>query len=344
MATSFFDLNRLAADADLEFIATTISSKIISYIMVLALSNFKMIKESINISLINWFSIIIIPIGTLISTILLISRSNDSNMLLIVISVFVLFLINIFAFYLYDSLMKNCHEKMERELLRQQNNAYSKQFELINQSQENLKMLRHDIKNHITSLQSLIEKNENERAINYLKDIYDYVNCSNEYARSGNSEVDSIINYKLSEAVKHGIKVNLNMNIPDKLNINPFDLSVILGNLIDNAIEATSKLNDAEEINVFIEYERNIVYISVSNPYDGLLSYENSKLKTTCKDTENHGLGLRSVQKSIDKYNGAVDIHHTGNMFYVDALIYNQSINGAGDCLQHVQTEQFTVL
>lgn len=324
VATRFLDINGLIPNKDLVMIIILISAKIFSYIIVLALSNFKMVKNSINVSTFHWIAILLIPIGTLISTIMLISENYNNNLLIIINSITIMFLINIFVFYLYDSLMKTYHDKMEKELLQQQNNAYSKQFELMNQSQDNIKMLRHDIKNHLTSLQSLIEMNDNERTLKYLKNIYDYGNYSDEFAKSGNSEIDSILNYKINEAAKHGINVNLNLNIPEKLSIQPFDLSVILGNLMDNAIEATLKLNNNKEINVTIEYERNVLYISISNPYDGKLFYKKNRLKTTHIDTENHGIGLNSVRKSIDKYNGALDIHHTDKMFFADVLIYNK--------------------
>nr|WP_312577622.1 ATP-binding protein [Sedimentibacter sp.] len=212
---------------------------------------------------------------------------------------------------------------MEKQLLQQQNNAYSKQFEIINQSQENIKMLRHDMKNHITSLQSLIEINDNESALKYLKDIYNYCNYPDKYVKSGNSEIDSILNYKINKAARFGINVNTILNIPQKLSIQPFDLSVILGNLMDNAIEATLKLDRNRIINVSVEYERNVLYISISNPYDGKLLFKNNKLKTTHTDTENHGIGLSSVRKSINKYNGVLDTHHTDKIFYADVLIYN---------------------
>ncbi len=324
IVVSLLDLNRFIPNTNLELIVILISSKIFSYIIVLALSNFKMVKSSIKVSTFHWFSIIIIPISTLISTIMLISKIHVNNSKYIIVSIAIMFLINIFVFYLYDLLMKTYHDKMEKQLLQQQNNAYSKQFEIINQSQENIKMLRHDMKNHITSLQSLIEINDNESALRYLKDIYNCCNYQDEYSRSGNSEIDSILNYKINKASKFEINVNLVLNIPQKLSIQPFDLSVILGNLMDNSIEANLKLEKNRVINVFVEYERNVLYISISNPYNGKLLYKNNELKTTRDDdTENHGIGLSSVRKSIDKYNGALDIHHTDKIFYADVLIYN---------------------
>lgn len=324
VAVKLLNINSLIPNSNLEIISILVSSKIFSYIIVLALSNFKMVKNSINVTTFHWLSILIIPIGTLVSTIMLISESYENNLIIIINSIIIMFFINVFVFYLYDQLMKTYHDKMEKELLQQQNNAYSKQFELINQSQENIKMLRHDIKNHMSSLQSLIEANDNERALNYLKNIYDHGIYTDEHTKSGNSEIDSILIYKINEASKHGINVNVNLKIPEKLSIQPFDLSVILGNLIDNAIEAVLKLNEDKTINISIEYERNVLYISISNPFDGKLLYKNSKLKTTHIDTENHGIGLNSVRKSINKYNGALDIHHTEKKFYADVLIYNK--------------------
>lgn len=135
--------------------------------------------------------------------------------------------------------------------------------------------------------------------------------------------VDSILNYKIDEAQKRGIKVDLDVDIPEKLNIQPFDLNIILGNLLDNAIEAVSKLERNKVIKASIKLDRNILYINISNPFDGNIIYKKSNLKTTHKDKENHGFGLKSVKKAISKYNGIMNVYHTDSIFNVDVLLYN---------------------
>jgi len=159
--------------------------------------------------------------------------------------------------------------------------------------------------------------------LQYLQSTFDFINYADGYAKSGNAEVDGILNYKIHEAKKQKIEVDLNLHIPEKLNIQPFDLVAVLGNLLDNAIEATSKLEEDKKIKVSIELERNVLYVSVTNPFRGELLYKDNKLKTTHKDEENHGLGLNSVQKSIEKYNGTINIRHTDKIFCVDVLLYN---------------------
>lgn len=319
----YFNIDILSKNSDLVIIAGLITIKIVTYNVMLFLSNFKLVKNDVKVSSLHWLSIFVIPAGTLILALMLVLKVQSENLTAILISIVIMFVINVFVFYLYDVLMKSYDEKMEKALLLQQNNAYSKQLEIIKQSQESLKVFRHDVKNHVLSLKTLIENNDNKGAANYLESVFDCIDNSNEFSKSGNSEIDSILNYKLNEAVSFGMKTNISINVPEKLNIRPFDLSVVLGNLLDNAIEA-ARCCEEKLIKISVELDRNVLYISVSNSFKGKLNYKENKLITTKVDKERHGMGLSSVQQSLEKYNGAMEIHHKENMFYVDVLIYNQ--------------------
>ena len=317
-----FGISLLSKDSDFVLIAGFVTIEIISYNVMLFLSNFKLVKNDNKSSPLHWLSIFLIPAGTLASALILIAKINADNLTAVIINIIILFLINIFVFYLYDALMKSYDEKMEKALLRQQNSSYLKQLEIINQSQEDSREFRHNIKNHVLSLKTLIENNDNNAAIDYLESIFNSVDLSDAYSKSGNLEIDSIVNYKLSKAAACEIKTNIKINVPEKLNIRPFDLSVVLGNLLDNAIEAACKCKD-KFINLSVEFDRNVLYISISNSFDGKLNYDGFKLRTDKDDKENHGIGLSSVQKTLEKYNGAMEFHHKGSEFYTDVLIYN---------------------
>ncbi|KAF5044509.1 sensor histidine kinase [Sedimentibacter saalensis] len=319
-----FDVSIISRDKDLAVISGMVSIKIVSYIVVLFISNFKMVRNNINVSYLHWLSIFVIPAGTLVSALMLMTQVNPNNLTGMTASIVILFIINIFVFYLYDALMKSYDEKMDKLILLQQNNAYMKQLDIINQSQENIKTIRHDIKNHVLSLKVLIEGGDKEGASDYLDTMIDYINYSGEYAKSGNAEFDSIINYKIDKARMHGIKSEINLKVPDKLNIRPFDLSVVLGNLLDNAIEAAAKAEE-KVVRVNAELERNVLYINIANSFDGKLNYKDGKLDSTKTDNEKHGIGLNSVMKSVENYNGTMSIHHSDNMFFADVLIYNYS-------------------
>lgn len=317
----YYGITVNSSDNDVALIIGIVSIKVISYIFMLFISNFKMLRNDIRVSTIHWLSIFIIPVGTLIIVLIMISHDYASYVTETIICIVILLIINVFVFYFYDELMKFYESKIEKTILQQQSNAYLKQLEIINQSKENLKTFRHDLKNHVLSLKYYIDSQNREDAIKYLDNIFEYINYSKEYAKSGNSEIDSLINYKMDLAEKYNIKVDVDLAIPEKLNINSFDLSIIIGNLLDNAIEAASK---AEEkfINISLELDRNVLYISISNSYYGKLKFNGRKLATT--KNENHGLGLNSALKSIEKYMGTMNLHYDNRIFYVDILIYNQ--------------------
>lgn len=317
------NVNNYTYRLDLELILALIISKILSYMVAIIISNFKMLKRNTNISPLHWCTVFFIPLSTLFLTFILMMESNEQNSLQIFLSIAFLFLINILVFYLYDILLKYYEDRIEAEGIKQRAKAYINQLYIINQSQENISIIRHDLKFHIASLHSLIKNNQNFLALEYLNSIVKSIGHVNEYAKSGNAEIDAILNYKIQEAKKRQIEIKLNLQIPNKIDIETIDIVAILGNLLDNAIEATSKIDDHKVIEISIEMERNVLYIYIVNPFAGELLYKDNLFMTTHKDKVSHGFGIKSVKKSIEKYNGEITISHENNMFYVYVLLYN---------------------
>ncbi|GAA4654749.1 sensor histidine kinase [Anaerocolumna aminovalerica] len=319
--TGYIDLSVFSVDSQYSSIAGIMSIKLFSYIIVLIIQNYKNIKKGIDVPNSYWLSLFIIPFGTLYVTFLILESNNLSNYR-IVISVSILLIINIVAFYLYDVLNSVYEDKIEKALLKQQNNYYHKQFEIMDNSYKNMKSVRHDIKNHLSIIESYIYKNNTEKAINYIQNILNSSYGEQELARSGNFDFDSILNYKLQNAKSKGIEVIVEAKIPQKINIESFDIAIIIGNLLDNAFEAVSKLSNDKKIKVRLNYRKNTLYIHVNNTFDGAVFYEDDQIISTHKDKENHGIGLKNIEKAIKKYNGTMEINHTNNNFTVDIFLY----------------------
>lgn len=319
--TGFLDLSLFNTNSTYSSIAGYITIKIISYIVVLLIQNYKNVKKGFDVPNSYWFSLFLIPLGTLYVTLLIFENGNlDSFKIILCISI--LFIINVVAFYLYDVLVAAFEDKFEKALLRQQNNYYLKQFEIMDNSYQNVKSIRHDIKNHIIILESYINNDDKEKALSYIKEIVKASYYDKEVAKSGNIEFDSILNYKLQTALMNNIKVNVNLKIPEKLHIASFDIIIILGNLLDNALEAVSKIKENKKIQVRISYRKNILFIHVSNTFNGTVIYENNKISTSNEDKEKHGIGLNNIEKVIKKYDGTMEINHTSNSFKVEILMY----------------------
>lgn len=304
---------------DIEII-TGVISNLALYLFVLVFEKAINHKNKYNVSVFQWFAVFCIPVGSIIivSTLLLSNYKTISSIL----SVTCLLGINVMIFYLYDMLIKFYAEKYEKELLRQQNNSYINQFEIIKQSQDNIAMMRHDMKNHIFKFQDIVQKGEKQDILDYLKSTLEFIDVSNQYVNSQNLDVDSILNYKIHEAKKTGAVVDAIVNIPNKLRIDSFGLNVILGNLMDNAIYAI-KNSENKKIKIEIEFDRNILYIIIANSHSGRILSRNGQLQTTKKDKDNHGIGLRSVETVVKKYDGIIDIDYDDSDFMVSILLYN---------------------
>lgn len=321
LLSGYIDLSVFSEDSQYSSIAGIISIKLFSYIVVLIIQNYKNIKKGIDVPNSYWFSLFIIPFGTLYVAFQILENTKISNYN-IAISISILLIINIVAFYLYDVLNGVYEDKIEKALLMQQNNYYHKQFEIMDNSYKNMKSVRHDIKNHLSIIESYIHKNDAEKAINYIQNILNSSYGEQELSRTGNFDFDSILNYKLQNAKSRGIEVILEAKIPQKINIESFDIVIIIGNLLDNAFEAVSKLNNDKKINVRLNYRKNTLYIHVNNTFDGAVFYEDNQITSTHADKENHGIGLKNIEKALKKYNGTMEINHTNNNFTVDIFLY----------------------
>lgn len=298
-----------------------ISIKIISYFIVLIITNYQNIKRGIAIPTSYWLCICLTPFSSLYCMLILF-QSTSLKLSQVLTCVFLLLLINFSAFYLYDVLTATFGDKMEKILLSQQNNFYNKQFDLMRESLKVKKAEKHDLTNHLSVIETLLNKNENEKAIEHIEMMKDDFIPYREFAYSGNLIIDSILNFKIQEAEQNDIKINLELFIPESLTIGSYDMTTILGNLIDNAIGATKKLDTNKNINLLIKYNKGRIIIKMKNPYIGEIKYKNDTIVTSNADKDNHGIGLLNVKSTVEKYNGIMNIEHSANMFSVAILIY----------------------
>lgn len=317
----FLDFSVFSKNDEFSSVAGMIIVKILLYIAALFINNYKNMKNKTVITYSYWFAIFFIPLTSLFIILIIIEMAADNVIKIISIIVSLLF-VNFFVFYLYDNLSVQQEERFEKMRLMQQNNYYQKQFELMKTSLKSTRSFKHDMKNHLTVLKLLVGKNEHNKALKHIEQMTDAIITAKEYAQSGNIIIDSILNFKLQEAEQHGISVSLELNIPEQLNITSFDMSVILGNLLDNAINACSKLEKEKRLDVKIKYKRGRLIIKISNTYNGKLNYSGYKLITSNEDKENHGLGIKNIKFALDKYNGEMEIEHTEDIFTVILLMY----------------------
>ncbi|WP_195840486.1 sensor histidine kinase [Clostridium porci] len=236
--------------------------------------------------------------------------------------IFGIILLNIVVFYLYERLTSAYEKEMEQSLLRQQLRQYENQLELMRESVRQIRSIRHDIKNHVIVVKQLLDDKKIDEIRDYLKQLEDVMVTNREYAKTGNDCVDSIINYYMDEAKMMGVTTELILKIPESLPIASLDISIILGNLLQNAVEALKKCEGDKRVCVLLSMEKGTLRLRIINTYDGAPIMSNGKRLQTSKAMEtDHGFGLQYVKEAINRYNGKMEYKIRADEFEVNAFM-----------------------
>ena len=227
---------------------------------------------------------------------------------------------NFVVFYLYHLSIKAFSAKYENIILKQNLEAYGNQLEIIARTSDRIKSLRHDMKHHINEIRILAGKNDLEGIREYISSMEDFLQTPDEVIESGDVEMDSLLNYMLARARKEQIAVQAKVSLSDA-GRHSFDMNIILGNLLENAIEA-ARQTEEKKLTVAIKEEKGVLKIHIENSYNGTLIQKGTRLLTTKKEKELHGLGLGSVENIVRKYHGEMKIEKENNMFSVRVLLY----------------------
>ena len=289
------------------------------YIEALLAQNFKNIRKNNPVSAIFWISSFVFPATSIFLSIIIL---NNANPTLIIISIVLIFIINILTFYLNDSLSAMYEHKLKSKLYEREREYYYNQCELMRDSVEEIKSFKHEVRNHLSALNNYIEQNQSEDALDYIIKLIGEVNSESDYSSTGNIPFDSIVNYKLRNARENDIELKITVNIPKKLKIDVTDIVIILGNLLDNAMEAVLKVAE-RKINLSISYNKGTVLIISENTYNGIIKYSNGEILSS-KEEEGHGYGIKNIRKSLEKYHGYMETTNSDSIFSTEILIYAQ--------------------
>ena len=177
------------------------------------------------------------------------------------------------------------------------------------------------------SLSELINDEKIDLAKKYISSIYDNeINNSILYSETGNIAIDSVLNYKLTQAKENDVKITADISVPDNLALDPADITAITGNMIDNAINALKKIAvDKRKLFVNIYYDRGRLFVVIKNTFNGQITEVNGELLTNSSDKIKHGYGMKNIEKRLQKYNGIIDYKYDQSIFSAVAMMY---VNG----------------
>jgi len=203
-----------------------------------------------------------------------------------------------------------------------QNDLMEKHITEVENIYKQMRGWRHDYHNHIQKVKAHMQLQQYTEIESYLDELDTDLTNIDTVIKTGNVMVDAILNSKISVAASKKININAKALVPSELEISGIDLCVIIGNLMDNAIEACVKLpNEADRfIRIYIDILKNQLYISVSNSVGGEYKKSGNAYLST-KNNEGHGFGLIRIDKITDKYNGFVNRKSEEGVFATEVML-----------------------
>lgn len=290
------------------------TSKVLLMIVIITLKHVFTSKKFMDLSDKYSFSLVLIPIGSIyimsVVFMLAYNAKGDYAERYSVIAVLVLLFLNVLIFYIYIKLADILY-------VRKKNLVYEQQLELCERHKEETEVsmlrvreVRHNMKNHLITILGYAEKGEYGKLKNFINDVMQEGNLNMSIVvNSGHIVTDSLIEYWIRIAENKGIEFKTELSIPMEMPFKGADISLILGNLLENAIEAAAKSKGRKYIRLKMKYDRDNLLIVVENSYKGKLKKVNGhELLTTKEDSVNHGIGLVSVNQAIRKYKGMMFI------------------------------------
>ena len=225
--------------------------------------------------------------------------------------------INIMLFDFFDYYEKGLQAQTLDVILK----ANEENYKILEENEKEIHIIRHDILKYMAEMKEMLNKGNREVAERYVEDISNIVCKDTSISRTGNLVLDTILNIENRKAVALGIKYDVKLNISENINISSIDLSSILYNAIDNAIEACEKVKE-KYILVSITADNKALKINIENtslPVD----IENNKIKTTKVDHRRHGYGIASIKRALKNNDGFITLNYQDGIFICRMLMKN---------------------
>lgn len=239
------------------------------------------------------------------------NRSSNIEINIIILFVTLILLVAsiiLFAYLIINNLKKQHYKKLS-DVLEDNIIKQAKHYEKTIKMYNDLRTFKHDYNNLKIGLNNLLETGQIDEAIKYLNSSNEKFKTQYQQINTGNTIVDAIFSDKQSEIIQNNIKIKFNGIIPyDALEI--ADLCVVLGNSLDNAVEACAKMpiTDEKIIEIEVKKNRELLLIQMKNPIHDKVNINNNTVKTTKENAEVHGIGFYSINNIVKKYDGFYEI------------------------------------
>ncbi len=210
-------------------------------------------------------------------------------------------------------------KKTYLKLVEYQTEQSEKHLNEVRSIHKEMRGYKHDFHHHLQALKGQLEAGEVDRALAYIEQLDNQLMNVDTLLKTGNVSLDAIFSAKIFQAQAENITVTVKANVPDTLTISDLELSIIIGNLLDNAIEACRTVTGERFIRIFISMKGTMLYFSMLNAA-GAKRKKTGSLFATHKDGV-HGFGLRRAEAIIEEHGGWIKYNSEDGAFTSEFLV-----------------------
>ena len=228
----------------------------------------------------------------------------------------------IMVLYLYEKQAEQSAQLRRREQYERHLKSQVKHLDEILLKQEELRRVRHDMNNQLVAIQGYFHESDIAGGEAYIASLLQNLQTPSSRIRTGNSAVDAILSTKKALAESKGITVDMEVQISNRLPLEPVDVCVIFGNALDNAIEACDRITQGEKkIRLVLVQREGKLLCRITNT---ALSGITNVYSTSKKDKENHGFGLVNLRESLEKYGCEPVMDYNDGLFSMKFIVYDK--------------------
>ena len=214
---------------------------------------------------------------------------------------------------LFQNLVQYHEENRKRTLLENQIQQMQKEVQEIQDIYADMRGLRHDLRGHINNITQYVKKQNNtdvEELNDYIKNMEETVNRLDFGYQTGNPITDIIIHQKKQEADRAGVEFSVDFSYPKELQIDVYDIGVVLNNALENAIEAAMLVERDKYVSLHSYVKGNLFFIEMENSFvrEIVMNKESGLPESSKANKKFHGMGLTNIQRCARKYRGDIDI------------------------------------
>lgn len=316
--------NTLLNFQDIHFLILFFTIILTSHILQTVHTIRKNIKDSFIFSLL-WITIssVVGIILYVIPIIMLMECRHLYFVLLYILDILGVFLYNAFTFIITAKIRQLTNKLHKYNDLLEKASAKKEYYEEVQSANQQLLRTKHDFHNKICGLLDLAETDNNKLLYQNLSKILGDFDEEEAQIYTHNPILNSILKVKSANLKKYNIATTYTITVPEKLNIDFRDMGILVGNLLDNAIEACLLIPEEQrKIDLTIDYRNTNLIIILKNCK---IPHKNHSLCTTKKNAKEHGLGIKSVQHIVKKYNGIIEFTDNGHFFIASGILYHIS-------------------